>query len=129
MKAIYNYLLAVIVLLITQISFAQVQSVSGVVTDQSGVPIPGVNVLVKNNKTGTQTDLEGKFKISAKTGEVLLFSFLGMSEYTIKVGLTSSTINVKMLEGAKKLEDVVIQGYGKTATKASTIGATQTISS
>ena len=61
MKAIYNFLLAVIVLLITQISFAQVQSVSGVVTDLNGVPIPCANVVVQGSKTGTQTDVDGKY--------------------------------------------------------------------
>jgi TonB-linked SusC/RagA family outer membrane protein len=110
MKAIYNFLLAVIVLLITQISFAQVQSVSGVVTDESGVPIPGVNVLVKNSKTGTQTDLDGKYKITATQNQVLVFSFLGMKtkEATVK----SSVLNLKMEDDAKELNDVVVTAIG-----------------
>ena len=108
MKAIYNFLLAVIVLLITQISFAQVQSVSGVVTDQSGVPIPGANVVVQSSKTGTQTDVDGKYSIKAKAGDVLVFSFVGMTETSAKVG-TSNTVNVKMQDGVK-LEEVLVTG-------------------
>ena len=110
MKAIYNFLLAIIVLLITQISFAQVQSVSGVVTDQSGVPIPGVNVSVKNNKVGTQTDLDGKFKITASQNQVLVFSFLGMK--TKEVTVKSSVLNLKMEDDAKELNDVVVTAIG-----------------
>jgi len=97
-------------LLITQISFAQVQSVSGVVTDQNGVPIPGVNVTVKNNKTGTQTDLDGKFKITASQNQVLVFSFLGMK--TKEVTVKSSVLNLNLEDDAKELNDVVVTSIG-----------------
>ncbi len=127
MKAIYNFLLAIIVLLITQISFAQVQSVSGVVTDQSGVPIPGVNVVVKDNKTGTQTDLDGKYSIKAKAGDILVFSFVGMSESTAKVG-ASNTVNVKMQDGVKLQEVVVSQGY-RNVSKKTAVTAIASVSS
>jgi hypothetical protein len=115
MKVNYNFLLAVIVLLITQISFAQAQSVSGVVTDQSGVPIPGVNVTIKNNKTGTQTDLDGKFKITASQNQVLVFSFLGMK--TKEVVASSSTLNVKLESTSLELEGVVIAAFGQKKQK------------
>lgn len=110
MKANYNFLLAILMLLITQISFAQVQSVSGVVTDQNGVPIPGVNVTVKNNKTGTQTDLDGKFKITASQNQVLVFSFLGMK--TKEVTVKSSVLNLNLEDDAKELNDVVVTAFG-----------------
>jgi TonB-dependent SusC/RagA subfamily outer membrane receptor len=125
MKANYNFLLAILLLLITQISFAQVQSVSGVVTDQSGVPIPGVNVVVKNNKTGTQTDLDGKYSIKAKLGDILIFSFVGMTETTFKVG-SSSTADIKMQDGVK-LQEVVVTALGITREKKSLGYATQEV--
>ena len=125
MKAIYNFLLAVIVLLITQISFAQVQSVSGVVTDLNGVPIPGANVVVQGSKTGTQTDLDGKYSIKAKAGDVLVFSFVGMADATAKVG-ASNTVNVKMQDGVN-LEEVIVGAMGIKRTKDATVSAQKQI--
>jgi len=63
MRLKYNGLLVLLLALITQITFAQDRTVSGVVSDESGIPIPGVNVLVKGTKSGTQTDFDGKFKL------------------------------------------------------------------
>ena len=60
-----------------QFSFAQEKVIKGVVSDSSG-PIPGVNVVVKGTKVGIQTDFDGKFSIQAKTGDVLVFSFVGL---------------------------------------------------
>ena len=68
MKLKFNGFLVLLLVLITQISFAQDRDVTGVVTDGSGFPIPGVNVLVKGTSNGTQTDIDGKFKIAASQG-------------------------------------------------------------
>jgi TonB-linked SusC/RagA family outer membrane protein len=108
-----------------QFSFAQEKTVSGVVSDASG-PLPGANVVVQGSKTGTQTDVDGKYSIKAKAGDVLVFSFVGMTRTTAKVG-ASSTVNVKMQDNAKELEGVIVQGYGKTATKANSNTASTTV--
>ena len=79
MKLKFNGFLALLVVLITQITFAQDIAVTGVVQDQTGLPVPGVNVLIKGTTTGTQTDFDGKFKISAARGQVLVFSFFLIS--------------------------------------------------
>jgi TonB-dependent SusC/RagA subfamily outer membrane receptor len=92
-----------------QFSFAQEKTVTGVVSDASG-PLPGANVVVQGSKTGTQTDVDGKYSIKAKAGDVLVFSFVGMTETTAKVG-ASSTVNVKMQDGVK-LEEVVVGALG-----------------
>lgn len=55
----------------------QSKKVTGVVTDERGVPLPGVSVVVKNTTRGTSTDFDGKYEISAKQGDVLVFSFVG----------------------------------------------------
>ena len=47
------------VALVVQVSFAQTRTISGTVTDDSGVPLPGVNVLISGTSTGTQTDFDG----------------------------------------------------------------------
>lgn len=105
-----------------QLSFAQGKTVSGVVTDATG-PIPFVNVVVKGTNNGVQTDLDGKYSITAKPGDVLVFSFVGMSDFTAVVG-NSSTINAKMADGVL-LDDVIITadlGYFKKAINTVTSG-------
>ncbi len=105
-----------------QLSFAQGKTVSGVVTDASGA-LPFVNVVVKGTNNGVQTDLDGKYSITAKPGDVLVFSFVGMSDFTAVVG-NSSTINAKMADGVL-LDDVVITtdlGYFKKAANTITSG-------
>jgi len=109
-----------------QFSFAQEKTVSGIVSDKTG-PIPGANVVVKGTTRSTQTDFDGKYSIKAKAGEVLLISYVGMSDISVAVG-ASSLINVKLQDGVA-LDEVVVTGYGRTATKAKTIGATQTVGS
>jgi hypothetical protein len=104
-KWIYTLLLA----LSMQFSFAQEKTVSGVVSDASG-PIPGANVVVKGTKNGIQTDFDGKFAIKAKTGDVLIVSFVGMQDASAKVG-ASNTINFKLQSG-NTLDEVVVVGYG-----------------
>ena len=92
-----------------QLSYAQEKTVSGTVSDNSG-PLPGVNVVVQGSKAGTQTDVDGKYAIKAKAGDVLVFSFVGMTQSTAKVG-SSNSINVKMQDGVK-LEEVVVGALG-----------------
>jgi TonB-linked SusC/RagA family outer membrane protein len=104
-KWIYTLLLAMVM----QFSFAQEKTVSGVVSDGAG-PVPGANVIVKGTKNGVQTDFDGKYSIKAKVGDVLVITFVGMQDASVKVG-ASNTINVKLQEG-NALEEVVVVGYG-----------------
>ena len=62
--------------LIVQVTFAQVKTISGTVSDQSG-SLPGVSVLVKGTNKGVETDFDGNYKITSKKGDVLVFSYLG----------------------------------------------------
>jgi hypothetical protein len=59
MKLKFNGFLVLLIVLVAQISFAQERVVSGVVADNAGMPLPGVSVLVKGTKSGTQTDFDG----------------------------------------------------------------------
>ena len=83
--------------------------------------------MVKDNKTGTQTDLDGKYSIKAKAGDILVFSFVGMSESTAKVG-ASNNVNVKMQDGVKLQEVVVSQGY-RNVSKKTAVTAIASVSS
>ncbi|MCK5400555.1 MAG: SusC/RagA family TonB-linked outer membrane protein, partial [Flavobacteriaceae bacterium] len=94
-----------------QISFAQERTVSGTVTSVGdGIPIPGVNVIVKGTTRGAQTDFDGLYSLSVSTGEVLVFSFMGLKEVEIVVN-SSDKIDVAMEEDLATLEEVVITGY------------------
>lgn len=98
---------------------AQNRIVSGDVTDESGDPIPGATVQVKNNPAGaTVTDLDGKYSISIPTGNTtLVFTFIGYETEERTVGANVSTLNVTLKESSLLLDDVVVVGYGSMRRK------------
>ncbi|TDE54286.1 SusC/RagA family TonB-linked outer membrane protein [Flavobacterium sp. GT3P67] len=106
MRSKFKWIFSLLLALSMQFAFAQEKTVAGVVTDATG-PLPGVNVLIKGTKTGVQTDFDGKYSIKAKTGDVLVFSFVGMTETTKTVG-ASNTVNVTMKDGVS-LNEVIVQ--------------------
>jgi len=116
MKLKFNGFLALLLVLITQITFAQDIAVTGVVQDQTGMPVPGANVLVKGTTNGVQTDFDGKFKISAAKGQVLVFSFLGMKTQEAPA---SANMTVKLADDSVQLEGVVVTALGITRDKKS----------
>ncbi|AWX45551.1 TonB-dependent receptor SusC [Flagellimonas maritima] len=87
------------------------QVITGTVTDQNGLPLPGVNVLVKGTNTGTQTDFDGNYTIEASSSNTLIFSYLGQKTVERTVG-SNTNINIQMEEDASQLEEVVVVGYG-----------------
>ncbi|GAA4279642.1 SusC/RagA family TonB-linked outer membrane protein [Gaetbulibacter aestuarii] len=103
-------------------SFIYAQTVTGTVSDASG-PLPGVNVLVKGTSTGTVTDFDGNFEISANNGDVLVFSYVGYK--TQEVTVSGNTVNVTMAEDAAQLNEVVVVGYGSTTKKEITSAVTK----
>ncbi|MFZ4671027.1 MAG: SusC/RagA family TonB-linked outer membrane protein [Flavobacterium sp.] len=110
MKTKLNGFLTLFIALLVQISFAQDRVISGVVSDNNGLPIPGVNVIVKGTSLGTQTDMDGKYSIKASSNQTLVFNFIGMKSQEIVASLT--TINVKMKDNAVELEGVVVTAFG-----------------
>lgn len=106
MKLKFNGFLVLLLVLVAQLSFAQERAVSGTVSDNAGMPLPGVSVLIKGTKTGTQTDFDGKFSIKATTSQVLVFSYIGMK--TQEVAASSSVVNIKLAGDAQELEGVVV---------------------
>ena len=125
MKTKLHGFLTLFIALLVQISFAQERVVTGVVSDNSGLPIPGVNVLVKGTKSGTQTDFDGKFSIKASPSQTLVFNFVGMK--TQEIAASSTTINVKMKDDAVELEGVVVTALGIKREKKSLGYATQEV--
>ncbi|WP_298554173.1 TonB-dependent receptor [uncultured Algibacter sp.] len=95
--------------------FAQ-DNVSGVVTDEQSVPIPGVNILVKNTSIGAATDFDGNYQIKANNGDVIVFSYLGFQ--TFEVTYTGqSPLNIQLSEDTAQLDEVVVIGYGSVKRK------------
>ncbi|MDE0536975.1 TonB-dependent receptor plug domain-containing protein, partial [Tenacibaculum sp. L6] len=117
MRTKFNGILTLFLALIVQISFAQDRIISGTVSDETG-PLPGVTILKKGTTQGTETDFDGNYSIKAKTGDVLVFSFVGMKTAERTVG-SSNQISV-VLESDNLLEEVVVVGYGTTTKKAYT---------
>lgn len=104
----------VLFLLSSTLAFAQ-NRVTGVVTDKTGEPLIGVNVLEKGTTNGTVTDIDGKFTVDMPQGKTLVFSFIGFVTQEIKV--TSNVVNVVLNEDTKTLDEVVVIGYGSMTRK------------
>ena len=113
MKAIYRNLLVALVFLMGAVSVYAQPSVRGKVTDEFGQPLPGVAVLVSGTSNGTMTDNDGNYSLSGlKTGDVLVFTSLGMGDQTFNCDGSLSRLNVTMKEDATFLEETIVVGYG-----------------
>ncbi|MES2576662.1 MAG: TonB-dependent receptor [Bacteroidota bacterium] len=108
-----NYLL-ILFLFLSSFGFAQGYDVGGVVKETgSGLPIPGVNVQVKNSTIGTATDMDGRFSLKGvSSGATLIFSYLGFKNFKYKVVSNTSTLSISLEEDSKVLDEVVVIGYG-----------------
>lgn len=101
------------------------ETISGVITNEIGEAMAGVNVFDKTTRKGTVTDAKGKYSISAKEGSTLVFSFVGYTSKEIIVG-SSSVINVKLTENSQELQEVVAIGYS-TVRKSDVTGAISSV--
>ncbi len=102
-----------IALFFTTLLQAQSSVVQGTVTDsKSGIPLPGVSVYVKQNRSiGVATDFDGNFKLSGVTPQsILVFSTLGFQTLEVTVG-NNENLSVKMIEDVSELDEVVLIGY------------------
>ncbi|WP_299386032.1 TonB-dependent receptor [uncultured Lacinutrix sp.] len=110
MKTIFKRLLLAL-LFIPTVLLAQ-STITGTVTEQaSAIPIPNVNVVIKNTTKGTTTDFDGKYSIEINKGDILVFSYIGYSSTEVTYN-NQSQINAALLEDSSLLEEIVIIGYG-----------------
>ncbi|MEM9259800.1 MAG: SusC/RagA family TonB-linked outer membrane protein, partial [Bacteroidota bacterium] len=93
--------------------------VSGTVTDEDGIGLPGVNIIVVGSSSGTVTDLDGAYTINAPSDATLRFSYLGFVTQEIAIA-GRSTVDVKLGADATALQEVVVLGYGTSDPKAVT---------
>jgi TonB-linked SusC/RagA family outer membrane protein len=128
-KIINIHLILLILILISPNIYAQTSAkvlISGTVVDNlNGEPLPGVNILVKEHKLGTVTDVNGKFSLEVPKDAVLIFSYVGFESYTL-VALENKNVKIKMISAVTALDDLVVIGYGST-TKKETTGSIATV--
>jgi len=129
---VYKFPLAMLFLILAVMpvySFSlQQKEVSGIVQDQNGIPLPGVNVTVSGTNIGTITDFDGNYTITVPNPDrSLIFSFIGFSSQKIKVG-ARSVINITLLVDQQTLDEVVVIGYGEQS-REELIGSVSQISS
>ncbi|WP_298513083.1 SusC/RagA family TonB-linked outer membrane protein [uncultured Kordia sp.] len=99
-------------LLSVQYSFAQEKEITGIVTSKSdGIPLPGANISVEGTTKGAQTDFDGKYSIKASPGDVLTFSFIGMTTKQVTVA-DSNVINVQLEDNQEALDAVIVTALG-----------------
>lgn len=100
--------------------FAQ-KDITGVVKDNTGAALPGVNIIEKGTRNGTSSDINGAYKISVEDGATLVFSYVGYSN--VEKPATSSKIDVTLAEsGGQNLDEVVVTGT-RTAPRSNTTTA------
>ena len=99
----------------------QKRHITGVVKDIKGETIIGANIMIKGTGTGVSTNIDGEFSIEAAAGEELIVSFIGYLTQTIKID-SQKTLNIKLLEDTKTLEEVVVVGY-TVQTKSAVTGS------
>ena len=92
------------------------KGITGIVTDEKGEPIIGANIMVKGTVVGTITDLDGHFKIDAPENATLVVSYVGYTPQQKNIGKLSM-LTIKLVEDNKKLEEVVVVGYGSVKRK------------
>lgn len=129
MKTKFSRILALLLVLVVQNVFAQEEiMITGTVTDDTGLPLPGVNVLVKGTTKGTQTNFDGEYSIRVQKGKTLVFSYLGMETAEYLVG-DIPNIDVELQPDAAQLQEVVVTAVGIQRERASLGSATTTVGS
>ena len=123
MKTKFIQILTFALIAVFQVALAQ-QVVTGSVTDQEGMPLPGATVVIKGTSSATTADFDGNYTIAAKNGDVLVISYVGYSAAEVTVdGATANAV----LSTSNDLDEVVVTGYG-TFSKEKFTGSAVTLS-
>jgi TonB-dependent SusC/RagA subfamily outer membrane receptor len=112
-----------------QLPGSRTYKITGIVTDESDMPIPGATILIKGTTEGTQTDFDGKYIIYANKGDVIDYSFISMESQSVVIE-KSKILNIKLENLTNALlGEVVVEGYRTTTTRANSSVAVTTITS
>jgi TonB-linked SusC/RagA family outer membrane protein len=119
-----KYILFVVSLLFTSMIYSQTK-ITGKVTDENGVPLPGVNIIVKGSQKGTVSDFDGNYSIETSSLGILEYSYIGYVTQDISIG-EKTIINVTMEPSMESIDEVVVIGYGSQK-RADVTGAVASI--
>ena len=112
MKTKFNGILTLLLAFVVQLTFAQEKTISGTVVDETNMPLPGATVVIKGTTTGASTDFDGNYSISANSGDVLTFSYVGYADQNATVG-ASNSINISLAPD-NTLTEVVVVGFSSS---------------
>ena len=116
MRTKFSGILTLLLALVVQLTFAQEKTISGTITDDAGLPLPGVNIIVQGTNTGTQSDFDGNYTITANVGQTLVFSYVGFTDFTSTITASTATLDVAMQAGTE-LEEIVVTGVASGTIK------------
>src|ERR1700759_3060304 len=111
---------------ITLIAAAQEKTITGVVTDTAGAPLPGVSIMIQKTKIGTTTDLNGHYSLKAAVGATIVFTYTSGATASIRISSSQDEYDVRLAPPATSLNDVVVVGYGRQK-KVNLVGAVGTV--
>ena len=110
MKTKLSGILTLLLAFVVQFTFAQEKTITGTVSDETGA-LPGVSVIIEGTSKGTETDFDGNYTIQANQGDVLRFSFVGMTTMSQTVG-ADNVINITMVSESNTLDEVIVTALG-----------------
>ena len=99
------------IVLSTTIAYSQTRTIMGKVADQTGKPVPSASVLLKGTKSGVSADADGNFKISAKTGDVLIVSAVNFTSENVKVS-NQNNVSVTLSVVETQIDEVIVTAQG-----------------
>ncbi len=127
MRTNFKGILTLLLALVAQVTFAQSKTITGTVTDQDGLPLAGAAVILKGTTSGTQTDFDGNYSISASEGDVLVYSYLGQKTAQRTVG-SSNAINVQLEQSAQALDEIILTGVAQGTSQKKLAFKVETVS-
>lgn len=110
MRTKFSGILTLLLAFVVQFTFAQEKTITGTVTDDTGLPLPGVNIVIKGTSTGTQSDFDGDYSLIASVGQTLVYTYVGFATQERAVTAATTTIDVQMQAG-EELSQVVVTGF------------------
>lgn len=116
-----NLIYTLVLLLCATIVQAQEVQVTGTITDESGLPLPGVNINLKRTSKVTQSDFDGNYSIDCAVGQSIIFKYVGFNTQEILVSSTDSIIDVQMTT-TESIQEVIVTGYGNIKKESKSLG-------
>ncbi|EGV44125.1 SusC/RagA family TonB-linked outer membrane protein [Bizionia argentinensis JUB59] len=123
MKTKFSGILTLLMAFVVQLTFAQEKTISGTVSEENGLPLPTATIIIQGTNTGTSTDFDGSYSITAQVGDVLIYSYVGHASQSKTVG-ASNQINISLVPD-NTLDEIVVTALGIKREKKSLGYATQ----